>query len=665
MIKLSLSAVFVALCLSVMAPAAKSARVVEPSRVATAQEISREDFLKQFHKAMEIKATKELATLARRHQEALLFLIIEYGERISVQTNEKLETDMHAFIRAWKDAFNSDFGNDMYEYFSLMKVQLRGFRGQCKNNFKIIKREYDAAIESKDWKALDAACVRYENLAGEFRKAGDLYYVSECWWRAGLAYVGDYRGKAINREKAGNAFAKCAEARKEAGLEDRRFVEANTSANLYLGQVRKAKVDQETKTKEAADDGFGRSRGGVSLAEEVIRPLSFEFMEDPTAFRRPAYQVTEIQPVWNAFFFGKAGATAEILTFKNGPQGRRLPKGVFVDINRDGKDDVELKVTGNLEPVQFEIGEGDKKRKWGFQTQILGRTGLYQGIEMNFEMSDNALSLYLTTAASMVGDIDGTSIRIIDDNMDGVYGSQPQFMNWFGLTENSLQPEYDTIVVGDAKIAQPWSEYTQVGDKWFQIISDKGGNEIVTSEAKIETGKLKLSFKGAKPSYLIVQGKGSFQFSYFNVLANKKGVEVPAGVYSLFAGELNKGKRDRGMKALILPGTSTPTWTVEPGKTTVMELGAPFSFDYQVEPRATKVTLKGSSVAVVGSAGERYERLWNCAVKPDVMMRKAGTKKSGRSETVDVVIDANEVGQKGFGSTWFPLDLELTKRKSG
>ncbi len=81
---------------------------------------------------------------------------------------------------------------------------------------------------------------------------------------------------------------------------------------------------------------------------------------------------------------------------------------------------------------------------------------------------------------------------------------------------------------------------------------------------------------------------------------------------------------------------------------------------------AEAVTVAGASVTVVGSRGERYERTWGCAPRPDVMLRKAGSRKGGKGEKMGAVMDLNamEEGKRifSYGDTWRPLDTTVDNK---
>ena len=71
---------------------------------------------------------------------------------------------------------------------------------------------------------------------------------------------------------------------------------------------------------------------------------------------------------------------------------------------------------------------------------------------------------------------------------------------------------------------------------------------------------------------------------------------------------------------------------------------------------------------MVGSHGERYERLWNCAARPEVSVRKAGVKRGGKKEKMDRLQNLDELTPDNkrvwsYVDAWYPLDLEMPKKE--
>jgi hypothetical protein len=174
------------------------------------------------------------------------------------------------------------------------------------------------------------------------------------------------------------------------------------------------------------------------------------------------------------------------------------------------------------------------------------------------------------------------------------------------------------------------------------------------------------------PSYVIVKGKDALANTYIDLLQNGGAeVTVPVGTYELAEGVVRKGKKAQTMKALMLPGKRTPTWRVEAGKSEVVRLGAPYGFEFGVNKDATKIEVVGRSVIIVGSAGEHYERLWNCVPRPEVSWRKGGTKKGSKPEKMGMVEDMNIMDEQGrrkydWPDTFYPTNLAIElKLKEG
>ena len=638
------------------------------------EELDRQQFLEKFRRAMEARSRTEMSGLVRRNTGTATVIILEMCEQIAKETNERLETEMEALRTAWRDAFSTDFADNVYEYFALMRVQLRAFRSQRKDEFLRFDREKQQAIEARNWALLDSVLEKFEGLADAFAQADDHYFVSECWWRIAQCWDDGVRGSDADYAKAGAAYRKSYEARERWDLKDKFFSAAKLRAEQLAGVAGRDDSSGSAGGDDTPRGGGGgkatppggRKLPGATVGEAVAYDLAFQLVEDIESLERPGYGSHELPTVWEVLNFQEPGTTAEFVTMENGPLMTRTGTGVSVDSDRDGTADAEIVLTGNVEAVEFPLGSGDEARRWGFLTIVLNAQEIYQGIGVPMQPQESYLGLRVAPAASMVGEVAGDEIQVFDDNMDGQYGSQPKLWWRLGLREGELQPIFDTMRVGRSKRAVPWSEYVELSSGWHQLRSEGSGVRVTAAPAELKTGTLKVDVKGATPEWLVVKGTGTFQYSYFDVMANgKKGIEVPAGSYELYVGEVRKGKRKQVMKSLILPGEGTKKWTVNPGETTKIELGAPYAFDFEAKDSSAEVTVVGGSVAIVGRGGEVYERFWNCVPRPDVSIRETGTKKRGFGDTMPVVLDFDTIFTKGFFTAWFPLDLSIKKKTSG
>jgi len=107
-------------------------------------------------------------------------------------------------------------------------------------------------------------------------------------------------------------------------------------------------------------------------------------------------------------------------------------------------------------------------------------------------------------------------------------------------------------------------------------------------------------------------------------------------------------------------------WGVRRGEVTTVELGGPFDFDFKLAKDGDKLTVDGKSVRVVGKAGERYERVWNCVPIPEAGFRKKGAKgKAAKYEKMPKVLDNEGITKLGWDAPWSPLDLTFDVKGQG
>ncbi len=113
-----------------------------------------------------------------------------------------------------------------------------------------------------------------------------------------------------------------------------------------------------------------------------------------------------------------------------------------------------------------------------------------------------------------------------------------------------------------------------------------------------------------------------------------------------------------------MPSRNTPTWRVSAGESATVELGAPFGFDFKVSQGEESVTVSGNSVVITGRGQETYQRFWNCVPRPEVSVRKVGTKKGSKGEKLRRVESQEQINDQGnFDGVWFPYGTEIEKKK--
>jgi hypothetical protein len=632
-----------------------------------AQENRGEEFRTKFRQAMEIADKDAMAKLVRLYQREASQIVMDLCEAIPEGTNESIEKEVAALSSAWKTSLKSNFVDIVYKYFSRMSKEEAKARTQVGVVYNAAFRRYTATIAAKDGPGFDKSCIEFESIAADYEKVGDYFYAARAWNVAATCVDLAYRTKdQADLPRVARDLKRCVEDCGKIEFNDTWFVEVKAR---YEGL--KHLIENEA----GGDANGGNAAPSVPVASSAAVPVAAQFEAVPAldAFERPNYHADEIYPIWPSVYLRAKGSNGNFLAIGKLPRILRLGSSqLSLDFDGDDKPDQDFPMMGNKTVVQFPIGQGDEHRQWACITELGTNKDSFQGLQVNLSADDNQCSIYVLSAASVVGTLNGTKLRVIDDNMDGKYGSPPQPWQYQGLLAGDDQPDIDCVVVGDGKRARPWSEYLEVGGAWYQMEPVKVGMSFNATPVTLETGKLKLVFKGEPPAFVIVQGTEKLEKSCFDLLQNGPAeVDVPVGRYKLLFGILRKGKKSQVMKALILPSKTMADWRVEAGKTTTISLGAPFAFDFEQHVEGEKLTVTGASVVVTGSSGERYERLWNCVPRPEVSWRKAGTKKASKSEKMPVVLDLNEQDEKGmrkydWAMTWQPLNLVLeVKLKTG
>ncbi|MEZ5976099.1 MAG: hypothetical protein R3E96_15035 [Planctomycetota bacterium] len=399
-------------------------------------------------------------------------------------------------------------------------------------------------------------------------------------------------------------------------------------------------------------------------------PLTFEMIADPYAWQRPNYFNDEHYQQWNSVYAGVVGSeTLQVLRYE--PLWKRTGKDIrfirdgsskfYIDINGDharDEGDVDVPIKGKLTPIRVDLDIEGVKHSMGFYIETGQEQDQYQGLQSNLSGNDNNFGIYTTPGGSMVGTVAGEPIRIIDEDCDGVYGGAVAPFLHVGLTKGVTHPEFDSMIVGKGSVAQPFSRLSKLAGQWYELKPSADGASLEVGKVTPTVGSVKLKFKGPKPNWLILQGTGNNADVLFDI-AQSAEVEVPAGEYKLLAGMIAKGKKRQLQTVLILPGADTPTYTVQGGEATEINLGGPFGFDCLLDVDPKGCVVLGNSVVVTGVAGERYERPWLCVPSPEVSVRLPGTKKGSKPEKMLPVSDTMSVPDKGWGITYFPQDLAV------
>lgn len=621
-------------------------------------------FMIEFRKLMSINSLDEMAALVKKNEDQAILAVVETCEAIGSGSSDQLENEASALDKAWRKAFNSKFVDKVYRYFALdLQPAYKKHRRELLDRYEIINKEFASAQQEKSVGKYAALGLEFNSLGDQFGELKDHYMASVCYSRYALAF-----GESLNAKDKADLRREC-----EAwGL----YLQARDEIELHGHYYDEAKE----RFKQLEFDGFGdpskgpEARAAARAASDVAyRPqpieATFRIVPDIEGIQRPLYGSDSNFQIWSSVRLGGIDSSVKMDWVEGGPTLIRLGAAKLgVDGDGDGKADVEVGLTGKITPVQVSLGSGEGKRDWGFLTAIGQQRDTYQGFAFNLAPDEKQLLLYIAPAGSQVGTVNDISVQMIDDNMDGLYGTGPRQLGFLGLVQGSFQYDVDTVVVRDAKYARPWSRLQKIGDAWFTFEPGAEGKPMVATRTDVESGTLQLDMKGAPAAWMVVRGTGNNADLYYDLVsggANK--VEVPAGTYELFTGLVAQGKKAQRMKALVVPGKNARTWRVGPGETSKVELGAPFNVDFEVKQDNDTVTVVGPTVVVTGRGGETYQRLWNCVLAPEVNLRKAGSSKGKKEGKMVPITSQESLEEKNYDydTVWFPVGEPIPKPSPG
>jgi len=626
-----------------------------------------DDFVTRFKQFLKVNAAEDMAQMVRRQPDMAVRYADTLCQQVSVAGNDEIEKQIAALRVAWKTAMQTNFVENLYEYYSLLDSKVRPERLR-------MAQEYDKALErygrtvngDRSAVGFQASIDEFDNLSRGFAECGDLLNVGRCQVVIMNCWDETQRGKDANLYKACAAAKAALEAYDKIGLAGPDVSSLRIRyESLVAGGYDTAEPDPNAP--KAGQPVAAAGAAAVNLA------MTFEALPDVEAFDRPNFFADEIYQIWSAAPLAGKDSTATIPALaKRSPTLVRTASAQFGIDDADGGERELFAVTGKLTLVEATIEDENGKRPWAFVTKVGLEQDIYQGAQANMGPSDGYMSLFYFNAASVVGTLDGVSLRVIDDNMDGIYGSLPLSWQYLGLAPDATQPDFDTMVIGESKRAIPWSQYVPLNGRWYMLEPQQAGMSYRATPVDVATGTLRLAFKGEYPEWLVLRGTGILENTFIDVCLNgKKGVEAPVGEYRLVAGMIAKGKKQQTMKCLVLGNDSVAPFVVTAGAETVVELGAPFRFDFEAAERDGKIYVSGPSVRVIGSGGETYDRFWNCAPMPSVSLRKAGTKKGGKAEAMPGVNGSlDELKEDGtrkwaYADVWRPLTLEIEPKKPG
>lgn len=184
----------------------------------------------------------------------------------------------------------------------------------------------------------------------------------------------------------------------------------------------------------------------------------------------------------------------------------------------------------------------------------------------------------------LTGKINGTTVKLIDQNNNGVFGEAGQ----------------DAMILGTRKVATWASEAIHLDGKLYSARVSADGSELICTPFEGPVGKLHLSCttKGKVLSAIVRSTDKRYSF---DMARARDGMTVPVNAYKLMIGQLGLGKDRVTMET----GKSKPI-PVPKDATKQVCWGGPVRAEFEYQQAGGKVHLSPEKVWLYGAAGELY-----------------------------------------------------------
>ncbi|MCA8965869.1 MAG: hypothetical protein KDC48_13375 [Planctomycetes bacterium] len=291
----------------------------------------------------------------------------------------------------------------------------------------------------------------------------------------------------------------------------------------------------------------------------------------------------------------------------------------------------EIDVSGKAKPTTFHLDAAKKEPYAMFFWAGSDRERVGEA-ECNLAFTTEMANVYFRSAASWKATVAGDAVVFYDDNASGTPCDGDPFDPPFKVHtlgdhggEGTVVPLLDSMRVGKGPRV-PFSEFVKFASGWHYLHRD--GNATVGTKPLnpefFKTGKVKLDWSGVKsgaPAQLVIQGSSDYKSAFFDIAGGKE-VEVPAGEYAVIFGRIVAGKGARSQTATLYRGSS-PTFLVEPDKTTVVKMGAPYELQF-ARRGDENTSIDALSIMLKEASGCLITELQNgCSFVPEVFAAKS------------------------------------------
>ncbi|MBL8900899.1 MAG: hypothetical protein JNM84_24920 [Planctomycetes bacterium] len=630
------------------------------------------EFWKEFQPAIRLADMDTMIKLTRKLPvQAVETFLIKVEQKLALGVvPEELETE----IKYLKDAYTRAVGDELlFNYEKLlggMSAEQRQARRKAEYDLRGSTFQKLGRLQAApDPAAYPALLQEFGERVKALEDLGDHYWASEgYYWYARATDESRKSDAGGTLEEALALYKKAKELRRGFGVND-----------AVIRDCDKAIEALEKENTPAPGAGTpGEATGPKFAANSKWLKLDLEPapVDKPETIVWPGHLSDDRVPDWVAFSAGAIGEKKPISWFPgktktDGPLVlRESATKYMLDMDQDGTYDGEFKMGGK--PVFFEVQRvvGGQKQPYWFWVGFGSSQEQVQGLGVNMAPNDKFANMYFRCGMSRTGklvdaeagiDLD---VAFFDENLSGEIGDDRVY-NLRGTQrgETTLPcPLYDSMIIGKGRRAVPFSSLVVLEGQVYRLkFGDEKQNDVRLRRLEMGVGRAQIEVDGLKlplASY-IVEGDGDAKGAYFDLAADKKGVELPVGKYKLATATFRSGKGAQIHKLAATNG-DMPPFEVKPGETVSLKIGKPFTFDFEAKDTGPAVEIKGNSIVVRGVAGEIYFRYQGLMIQPDVNSRKKGSnQKPGKGEAMKLCDD--ETFSKNQDAAWAPLDYVFAK----
>jgi len=368
--------------------------------------------------------------------------------------------------------------------------------------------------------------------------------------------------------------------------------------------------------------------------------------------------------------------TQRSVHFAPGGKGWRLLRDeqqFGIDSDGDGTAELMFSPTGNPQRIDVPLPSGGT---WPLMVAVPGDREQMFGMDVNYSPQPASARLRFHLAAAQRAEVLGETWLVYDNNLTGVYGDVvDEWGDGFTPSTAGEEPFFrdpDAVLIGKARVAQPWSTVLPLADGFWRAAITPDGGEVTLRKLDLEAGTVKLDCATkAQPTHILIEEVGGeLPGAVLNVVPPKKGdsVPVPAGKWQFVFGRLESGTKTGLQQVRIYRGRAQP-FEVQAGQTSTLLMGAPYALrlrptasDIKTEEGETQV--KFDSLRTFGRGGEEYTLIHDDPLQPEVVIIGADGKKLGKPQkTMRADISLWQV--LGERCLYFPAPLVVSELKGG